>query len=104
MAQNNPNSNLTQFSDAELKIELQRRKEIAQQQLRDARREKADFWKSKIDHLLEIIPNHSRTSCDDVNPINDERCTRCYLLYAKQFDWDDDRELHIYTSRLSPLD
>lgn len=96
--------NLDQFSDVELVKELERRKEIKRQEELSRRQQNADFWISKVDLLLELIPNHCRTSCSDTNAINDERCTRCYLLCAKSCNfWDLDRHLNINIIKLPTL-
>ncbi len=98
------NLNLDQFSDADLQAELKRREEVKKEEQLQHREEQATFWQSKIDLLLEVVPKHCRTSCSDTKAINDERCTRCYLLSCQSSGfWDSDRSLHIHTSKLPEI-
>jgi hypothetical protein len=92
--------NLDHFSDAELQAELKRRREAEKQRIIEQREADAQFWTEKIDHILELIPEHGRTTCSDANPKNEHRCSRCYALYAKQFQWDSDRNLSITITKL----
>jgi hypothetical protein len=92
--------NLNQFSDAELQAELKKRREAEKQRIIEQREADAQFWTEKIDLILELIPEHSRTTCSDADPKNEHRCSRCYVLYAKQFQWDSDRELSITVNKL----
>ena len=97
------NLNLDQFSDADLKAELKRREDEKKRQILDQREKNAEFWHSKINHILELVPEHSRTTCSDNDPANEYRCNRCYLLYAQKYDWDRNRELVIRINQLREL-
>jgi hypothetical protein len=69
----------------------------------DERREKhAAFCLENIDSLLAIVPQHSRTSCNDQNCCNHDRCrcSRCFLLDAKECNyWDQDYEIELTIRR-----
>jgi hypothetical protein len=92
-------SNLDHYSEEDLKNELKRREDERQRQIRLKKEANAEFWLSHIDSLLDIVPNHCRTSCNDNNLANYDRCTRCFLLDAQQTNhWDLEKELHVYIS------
>ena len=59
---------LDEFTDKQLQEELARREELRKQQLREERKERAEFLSQHIDLLLLLMPEHSRTSCSDKNP------------------------------------
>lgn len=98
------NLNLSQFSNKQLETELKQRREEEKRQILEQRDIDAEFWGSKVDTILELVPEHCRTSCSDTNAVNDTRCKRCYLLYVKQFHWDPDRGLSITINKLPEVD
>jgi hypothetical protein len=75
---------LKQKSALEHKLaELQRRIDTAAE-VAIAQREA--LYLEHIDALMAMIPDHSRTSCSDVNPCNaDRHCYRCNLLHLEEF-------------------
>ena len=97
---------LNDFSDAQLKNELARREEIRKQQLREERKNRAEYISEHIDWLLTFMSEHSRTSCSDKNPCNEHRgCVRCNLIDAKRCGyWPEDIELVISVRELPSLD
>tara|TARA_B100000925_G_C21590843_1_gene296179 strand:+ start:133 stop:432 length:300 start_codon:yes stop_codon:yes gene_type:complete len=97
---------LDEFTDKQLQEELARREELRKQQLREERKERAEFLSQHIDLLLLLMPEHSRTSCSDKNPCNEHRgCVRCNLIYAKDSNcWPENTELSISVRELPLLD
>lgn len=76
-------------TDQELFDELQRREEE-----RKAARERkeADLRNAllrNIEGILELVPEHQRTSCSDTRIVNmfRARCARCVLLSIKSENW-----------------
>lgn len=85
---------LTKISDSELAQELERRRQVARDQLRQARAQRLALVLKHRDALLELIP-HTRTSCSDSNIVNGlhssdvtPRCVRCGLLELSEYDVD----------------
>jgi len=90
-------NDLSNFTNQDLQDELKRRAEEAERLFNETRRKQADFWLENIDALITLVPEHSRTSCSDSNISNEYRCTRCFLLCAKESNsWDYDRQLTLY--------
>jgi len=76
-------------TNAQLRAEIERRrKEHVENE--KARVEALRKWvRVHVDDLLEVLPDHSRTSCSDENPCNDNwLCDRCILLRIKEFDYN----------------
>jgi hypothetical protein len=67
-----------------LKAELDRRAEEHRQMVLAMKRERNNFILENIDAILQLVPEHGRTSCSD-DAINNGvwggyRCKRCILL------------------------
>jgi hypothetical protein len=91
--------NLKDISDADLRAELSRReaerKAIEEAEARerlqredDAKQALFDLIRENRDVFLNLVPEHSRTSCSDERPQNPDRnCTRCALLVLLKEGW-----------------
>lgn len=77
---------LTSFSDDVLKQELKRREEIVEKQRREDLARQQQIIIDNVDSLLNLVPEHDRTSCNDtdMNNANSFRCKRCLLLQLKR--------------------
>jgi hypothetical protein len=97
---------LDDFTEEQLKHELHRREEVRKEKLRDERKKRAEFLTKHLDLLHCLIPEHSRTSCDDKNPCNEHRgCVRCNLIYASRSGyWPEEMELSFSVIELPSLD
>lgn len=95
---------ITEFSDEDLTAELNRRKEVKENQERARRNERVQWAIKNRDILLEMI-HHDRNSCDayDNTGFHPEHgqalCSRC-ALEALNGDEDIDIEVEV-TLRLS---
>jgi len=59
------------------------------------RTEKSAWYMERIDSILSLV-THTRTSCNDVNPVNSGRCARCTIMdYKKSGWWDSEYFLNI---------
>lgn len=55
---------------------------------------------TNIDAYLEIVPEHTRTTCSDEHPVNEYRCDRCALLDVKKSQyWPEDLDVEIIVRR-----
>ena len=81
---------------SELRKEAIAKEERIKELLVAQRFERAQNLLSHIDALLDLIPDHERTSCSDENPKNYGRCARCTLLSFKESGhWDEDYDLRL---------
>lgn len=89
---------LTKIPKKQLEQELARREAAEERLAEERKRARAEFLFSKLEPLLEIASEHSRTSCNDSKIVNVERgCLRCFLLDAKSCGWwDSEYELVMY--------
>jgi hypothetical protein len=78
--------NLKEVSENDLRTELARRQEEREKARIAAIEVKNELILKHLDVLLEFV-EHSRTSCSDETPINDERCQRCLLINAKHMGY-----------------
>jgi hypothetical protein len=91
---------LVDYTTAELEAEIKERREFEARAREKARRERAEILLTKVDALLEIVPEHSRTSCSDEQYHNMDRCTRCFLLDVKVCGfWDSSSDLILYIQK-----
>jgi hypothetical protein len=101
------NENMFQnVSIEDLEKELKRRKDEIKASAARKRQEQCANWLKNIDHLLALMPEHSRTSCSDEDPNNHfrNRCTRCMLLsFQREQWWDNDYvlEIKLYNTPIS---
>jgi hypothetical protein len=90
---------LTQIPEPALRAELQRRAEerrLAEEARLEARRQ---VGLRHIDALIELTPEHDRSSCSDEHPTNEGRCSRCTFMHIKSRQyWDSDFELNVSIS------
>ncbi len=103
---------LKNISEADLKAELKRREDEKLAEEKQKRDETAATCLRHIDALLELVPDHSRTTCSDSNHCNGEythssgncRCLRCYLLECKLHEqWSPLMRLNFTMERLDPI-
>lgn len=86
---------LTDFTDAELRMEVQRRAAVQNGKINEHRERQRGLTEKFIDTLLLLVPEHDRTSCSDENPCNPgggghpARCIRCALLRVKREGYSD---------------
>jgi hypothetical protein len=101
-------SSLRDISDADLRAELSRReaerKAIEEAERRDrlqkenaAKEALFDLIRANRDVFLNLVPEHSRTSCSDDHPQNPDRnCTRCALLILlRKEGWHDPDDFQV---------
>jgi len=93
----NKQTNLKDVSLKDLRAEVARKEKIGKQAYEAKKQKQRDLGLKHIDTLIELVPEHSRTSCKDENLNNScGRCSRCVLLEAKRLNyWDEDFELDI---------
>lgn len=79
-------TNLQSISDTDLKAELQRREESALKAKQEALEKQRQLIVENVDTLLNLIPEHDRTSCNDEDRANARsfRCKRCVLLQIQK--------------------
>lgn len=84
-------TDLHDVPDEELAAEMQRRAKERREAEERARMEREARWFSQIEVMLQLVPNHTRTTCSDTNTRNGTdnnlwgyRCVRCVLLEAKE--------------------
>lgn len=81
---------LSDYDDNALSAELNRREQLRKETEEKLLVEKSVIIHKHVDALLELVPNHSRTSCSDDDPGNAGRCARCTLLQTQSngcHDW-----------------
>ena len=79
-------------SDDELRAELERRNEGRRKAAEREQEAHERFILEHISLLLQLVPEHGRTSCLEKDPAyNYRRCTRCTLLHIQQYMWIPDR-------------
>lgn len=76
-------TDLKDLPSHELQAELKRRADDAEREHQRKAEERRQLVVKHIDALLELQPEHGRTSCSDENPGNPGRCFRCDLLQIK---------------------
>jgi hypothetical protein len=82
---------LEKFTDAELHEEIRHREELALAKEAILHNFQREWLLKNVDAMLEIVPEHDRTSCYDEHVINGyatteggiARCARCALLTVK---------------------
>jgi hypothetical protein len=93
---------IKEISTKDLQAELQRREHEAALEAQRKREAKEQFWIEHLELILQLIPEHSRTSCSDENPNNYGRCDRCTLLEMRGSTyWNSSYELTLYLSERS---
>ena len=76
---------LERFTDEDLTKELERRAVIKKELAREALIKRQSLIYNNVDTLLELVPEHHRTSCSDTNHFNHcEDCAACWLLFIKE--------------------
>ncbi|SRR5581483_4661272 len=100
-------THLEDVATSNLVQELERRKKAVRDSVVAKRRAEQAVALENIDALLQLVPEHSRTSCSDDKPSNHNgRCKRCFLLVAKDSGWwdlDFKLEIDIYLEAVSSL-
>ena len=98
------------LSDEELQAELIRR-EIERRKVRNDKIAKGtEFVLQHVDQLLELCPDHDRTSCSDSKVCNHgpaEGCRRCQLLWLKEMGFNSDNvvlDLQLHCEETSSTD
>lgn len=95
---------LSEFTDAQLSYELERRAKEAEETARLKRETDAQWALTNIDALLELVPEHSGTGCTDRKSsayYEPSRCNRCFLLQAKRnHHFDSDYAVKINIERV----
>jgi hypothetical protein len=91
---------LTNVPLDQLRAEVQRRENEAKQQRNENLALRQALIVDHVDTLLQLVPEHGRTSCSDANPGNaasdrNPRCNRCQLLRIKQDNYNDSFVLNI---------
>lgn len=91
---------LSKLSTKQLQAELKKREVEEYRRKEQLKRERAEKLFAKVDILLQIASEHSRSSCNDKSLSNVDRgCLRCFLLDAKFCGWwDPEYELVIHIS------
>jgi len=93
---------LKNISKKALLAELHRREELENKVEEERVARQRECWLNAVGTLLQLVPEHGRTSCSDDEPHNTGRCTRCDLLQVKRDQyWPEDLvlDLHIVTLR-----
>lgn len=99
-----PPTDLSSFSQKELEAELKKRREDKLKLMREQRALRADFLLNRVDALLQLV-EHSRTTCSDEKPINTYRCSRCFILHAKEDNfWDEEYDMTTRLEQLRPVE
>lgn len=85
---------LTNVPLDQLRAEVRRREDEAKRQRNENLQLRQALIVTHIDTLLQLVPEHDRTSCSDSNPSNaasgrNPRCNRCQLLQIKQDMYND---------------
>lgn len=96
--------NLKNFSDVELKEELEKRRIAAFQEKMFAHEKHCEAVDRNIEALLQLVQEHSFNTCSDKEPLNAHRtCTRCLLLEAERLsDFDRDYKIKIVAEPFIP--
>lgn len=84
-------SDLSKFSDKELKKEISRREEEKRAVKVALLRRHHEIVLNNIHVVLALVPEHDRTSCSDDDRGNEKRCVRCALLAIQSQGWVPDR-------------
>lgn len=96
------NKRLKEVSTEDLRHELKRREAEAKRLFEEKLERDAVLYLKHIDALLELTPEHARTSCSDGHLINADRgCLRCHLVESKRDNyWDHKYILHMHVTRV----
>jgi hypothetical protein len=74
---------LQEVSLEDLQKELERRRAIQEAERKQRIQAHRQLIRDNIDLILQLQPEHGRTSCSDEKPYNTGRCWRCDLLEIK---------------------
>jgi hypothetical protein len=86
---------LERFTDEDLTKELERRAAIKREEAHQALLKRQQLIVDNVDVVLQLAPEHDRTSCSDKNHYNTMDCVRCWLLDVKESGIYDSRDLQL---------
>jgi len=93
-------TDLSNIPIQELKKEISRREEERLAAKAASLRQHQEIVLKNVQALLDLLPEHDRTSCSDSAPSNKKRCRRCSFLFIKNEGWvPDDLRVSISTEK-----
>lgn len=93
------------MTDQQIRDELAKREAQRAEEARKKTIQLQDLSVKNIDTLLELTPDHGRTSCSDENPCNSDRgrCDRCALMKIKKDQCNLDYLVGVYVREIEQI-